>query len=50
MHNSVILRRKSVVDGVALVYCDEFFSTMWGKTAHGLVRFTKRYDVLWCGR
>jgi uncharacterized NAD-dependent epimerase/dehydratase family protein len=38
-------RRKSVVDGVALVYCDEFFSTMWGKTAHGLVRFTKRYDV-----
>lgn len=34
-----------MVDGVALVYCDEFFSTMWGKTAHGLVRFTKRYDV-----
>ncbi len=32
-------------DGVALIYCDEFFSTMWGKTAHGLVRFTKRYDV-----
>ncbi len=34
-----------MVDGVALIYCDEFFSTMWGKTAHGLVRFTKRYDV-----
>ena len=39
------MRRLCVIDGVALVYCDEFFSTMWGKTAHGLVRFTKRYDV-----
>jgi uncharacterized NAD-dependent epimerase/dehydratase family protein len=35
-----------VIDGVALVYCDEFFDTIWGKTAHGLVRFTKRYDVV----
>ena len=35
-----------MIDGVALVYCDEHFSTMWGKTAHGLVRFTKRYDVV----
>lgn len=34
-----------VIDGVALVYCDEYFDTIWGKTAHGLVRFTKRYDV-----
>ena len=33
-------------DGNALVYCDEMFDTIWGKTAHGLVRFTKRYDVL----
>ncbi len=35
-----------MTDGVALVYCDEYFSTMWGKTAHGLVRFTKRYEVV----
>ena len=35
-----------MIDGVALVYCDEFFDTIWGKTAHGLVRFTKRYDVV----
>lgn len=35
-----------MVDGVALVYCDEFFDTIWGKTAHGLVRFTKRYEVV----
>ena len=34
-----------MTDGVALVYCDEHFDTMWGKTAHGLVRFTRRYDV-----
>jgi uncharacterized NAD-dependent epimerase/dehydratase family protein len=33
------------MDGVALVYCDGFFDTIWGKTAHGLIRFTKRYDV-----
>lgn len=35
-----------MVDGVALVYCDEFFDTIWGKTAHGLVRFTRRYEVV----
>ena len=35
-----------VIDGVALVYCDEYFDTIWGKTAHGLVRFTSRYDVI----
>ncbi len=34
-----------MIDGVALVYCDEYFDTIWGKTAHGLIRFTKRYDV-----
>jgi uncharacterized NAD-dependent epimerase/dehydratase family protein len=34
-----------VIDGVALVYCDEHFDTIWGKTAHGLVRFTERYHV-----
>jgi uncharacterized NAD-dependent epimerase/dehydratase family protein len=34
-----------MVDGVALVYCEGMFQTIWGKTAHGLVRFTRRYDV-----
>ncbi|MGM0432052.1 MAG: DUF1611 domain-containing protein [Spirochaetota bacterium] len=32
-------------DGRALVYCEGYFNTPWGKTAHGLVRFTRRYDV-----
>ena len=30
----------------AIVYCEEAFNTPNGKTAHGLVRFTKRYKVL----
>ncbi|MDA3832473.1 MAG: DUF1611 domain-containing protein [Spirochaetales bacterium] len=34
-----------MTDGRALVYCEGFFNTPWGKTAHGLVRFTRRYDV-----
>ena len=34
------------LDGRALVYCDGAFNTPNGKTAHGLVRFTYRYDVL----
>jgi len=33
-------------DGTAIVYCEGAFNTPNGKTAHGLVRFTKRYDVL----
>lgn len=33
------------IDGNALVYSEGFFNTTWGKTAHGLVRFTKRYRV-----
>lgn len=32
-------------DGNALVYCEGAFNTPNGKTAHGLVRFTKRYRV-----
>ena len=32
-------------DGTALVYCDGAFNTPSGKTAHGLVRFTERYQV-----
>lgn len=34
------------VDGTAIVYCQGYFNTLWGKTAHGLVRFTRRYDVV----
>jgi uncharacterized NAD-dependent epimerase/dehydratase family protein len=34
------------IDGTALVYCQNSFNTPEGKTAHGLVRFTERYDVL----
>ncbi|HUX22593.1 MAG TPA: DUF1611 domain-containing protein [Spirochaetia bacterium] len=33
-------------EGNAVVYCDGAFNTTYGKTAHGLVRFTKRYRVL----
>ncbi|MFC1583046.1 DUF1611 domain-containing protein [Candidatus Neomarinimicrobiota bacterium] len=33
------------VDGIALVYCEGFFNTPHGKTAHGLVRFTERYQI-----
>lgn len=37
---------KKSIDGRALVYCDGAFNTPNGKTAHGLVRFTERYDVV----
>ena len=37
---------KSAPDGNAIVYCEGMFNTLNGKTAHGLVRFTKRYRVL----
>lgn len=37
---------KSEPDGNAIVYCEEMFNTLNGKTAHGLVRFTKRYRVV----
>lgn len=32
-------------DGTAVVYCEGAFGTPNGKTAHGLVRFTRRYEV-----
>lgn len=32
-------------DGNAIVYCESAYRTPNGKTAHGLVRFTKRYRV-----
>ncbi len=34
------------VDGNAVVYCQGAFNTTYGKTAHGLVRFTRRYRIL----
>ncbi len=34
------------LDGPAIVWCDGAFNTPEGKTAHGLVRFTRRYQVL----
>ncbi len=34
------------MDGNALIYCEGYFNTPWGKTAHGLVRFTRRYNIL----
>lgn len=37
---------KKVIDGKALVYCEGAFNTPNGKTAHGLVRFTERYEVV----
>ncbi len=33
------------IDGKALVYADGVFNTTYGKTAHGLVRFTERYEI-----
>ena len=34
------------LDGNAIVYCQGAFNTPNGKTAHGLVRFTRRYEIL----
>lgn len=35
-----------MTDGNAVVYCEGAFNTTYGKTAHGLVRFTRRYNVV----
>jgi uncharacterized NAD-dependent epimerase/dehydratase family protein len=35
-----------VLDGPAIVWCDGAYTTPEGKTAHGLVRFTRRYQVV----
>jgi L-alanine-DL-glutamate epimerase-like enolase superfamily enzyme len=37
---------KKSIDGPAIVYCQGAFNTTNGKTAHGLVRFTERYEVI----
>jgi uncharacterized NAD-dependent epimerase/dehydratase family protein len=36
----------SFPEGTGIVYCQGAFNTPNGKTAHGLVRFTKRYRIL----
>jgi uncharacterized NAD-dependent epimerase/dehydratase family protein len=33
-------------EGNAVLYCQGAFNTTYGKTAHGLVRFTRRYRVI----
>lgn len=38
--------KKDSIDGQAIVFCQNAFNTPEGKTAHGLVRFTERYDVI----
>jgi len=37
---------KKVLDGHAIVYAEGAYNTPIGKTAHGLVRFTNRYNIL----
>jgi uncharacterized NAD-dependent epimerase/dehydratase family protein len=37
---------KNPIDGRAIVFCEGAFNTPNGKTAHGLVRFTYRYEIL----
>jgi len=37
---------KETIDGKALVYAAGAFNTPEGKTAHGLVRFTERYEIM----
>ena len=34
------------IEGNAIIYCEGSFNTPNGKTAHGLVRFTRRYKIL----
>lgn len=36
----------SMPEGNAIVFCEGAFLSTYGKTAHGLVRFTRRYHVL----
>jgi uncharacterized NAD-dependent epimerase/dehydratase family protein len=37
---------KKTIDGTAIVYADGAYNTPNGKTAHGLVRFTERYEIV----
>jgi uncharacterized NAD-dependent epimerase/dehydratase family protein len=40
------MRKATWPEGHAIVYCEGAFGSTNGKTAHGLVRFTRRYRVL----
>ncbi|MGD9365715.1 MAG: DUF1611 domain-containing protein [Desulfobacteraceae bacterium] len=40
------MNARQLPEGNAIVYCQGCFNTTYGKTAHGLVRFTQRYEVL----
>lgn len=40
------IEMKESIDGKAIVYADGAFTTPNGKTAHGLVRFTRRYEIV----
>jgi uncharacterized NAD-dependent epimerase/dehydratase family protein len=35
-----------IYDGNAIVYCEGAYNSTYGKTAHGLVRFTQRYKII----
>jgi uncharacterized NAD-dependent epimerase/dehydratase family protein len=37
---------KKSIDGKAIIYAEGSYNTLNGKTAHGLVRFTERYDIV----
>jgi len=37
---------EGMTEAVAIIYCEKMFNTTWGKTAHGLVRFTRRYEIV----
>ncbi len=39
------MKNRKQPEGSAIIYCQGGFNTTNGKTAHGLVRFTKRYTV-----
>ena len=40
------MNTKKSIDGNAIVFCQGMFNTPEGKTSHGLVRFTERYNIL----
>jgi uncharacterized NAD-dependent epimerase/dehydratase family protein len=40
------MNKLKTIDGPAIVYCEGAFNTSNGKTAHGLVRFTTRYEIV----
>jgi uncharacterized NAD-dependent epimerase/dehydratase family protein len=39
-------KNQQLPEGNAILYCEGAFNTTYGKTAHGLIRFTHRYQVI----